>query len=68
MKHKPSKRPELDSGPTCGQCKHWRHQEGEEGLCYRYPPTVMTDEEGTWLVRPFPERKEPACGEFTGAN
>ena len=67
-RRKPKKSPEPDTGPTCGQCKHWRAQEGDEGLCYRYPPTVLAADDGQWLVRPFPNSDEKACGEFRGAN
>ena len=67
-KRRPPKAAEPDSGATCGQCKHWRAEDGGEGLCYRYPPTVSYDEEGSWLVRPFPSGEEKACGEFRGAN
>jgi hypothetical protein len=63
-----AKGPEPDTGPTCGQCKHWRAQGDGEGLCYRFPPTVHNDDEGHWLVRPFPPADEVACGEFRGAN
>lgn len=62
------KSPKPDFGPTCGMCKHWVWQEGEEGLCYRNPPEVHFDEEGSWLTRPFPERSERACGEFVGGQ
>lgn len=62
------KSPEPDTGPTCGQCGFWRRQEGDEGACFRLPPVVMSSDDGVWLVRPFPEASEPACGEFKGAN
>jgi hypothetical protein len=67
-KRRSKKPPEPDTGPTCGQCKHWRRKDGDEGLCYRYPPSVHYDEEGGWIARPPVDSTEHACGEFRGAN
>lgn len=62
------KSPAPDTGPTCGQCKHWVSGDDGDGECYRNPPGVHLDEEGYFLFRPILDGKEKACGEFRGAN
>lgn len=67
-RRKKAESPPVDTGPTCGQCKHWVAGEDGDGLCHRYPPKMQIDEEGYFLYRPIVDVAEKACGEFRGAN
>jgi len=63
-------KPEAETtGPTCGQCKHWRGDQGGIAECFFFPPKVEFDDDGSYyLIRPPLPSDEPACGQFTGAN
>lgn len=38
------KKPDLGSiKPTCGQCSHWQHIEGDDGECCALPSVPATD-------------------------
>ena len=62
-------KPEAETPPTCGQCRHWRNAEADVAQCYFNPPQMEFDDEGAcFLIRPILERTEIACERFTGAN
>lgn len=58
-----------DGASVCSHCKFYKREDGTGGLCFRYPPVVVTDEEGApWMMRPQVEVDEQSCGEFKGVN
>lgn len=48
---------------TCASCAHWEpNAEKTCGMCVRFPPVVISDEEGISTVFPITEADE-RCGE-----
>lgn len=46
----------------CGNCAFYRDEDGDEGFCMRYPPTVMADGDGVFQARPVVDESS-FCGE-----
>jgi hypothetical protein len=54
--------------PTCERCRHWHEltetrDEERHGLCRRFPPIPVMDEEGVTSIYPFTAPDE-TCGEY----
>lgn len=60
-----------DTGPRCPACRWFRRFEDADrvlGMCRRYPPQVVTDDDGDPVtVWPLVDDAHH-CGEFTGGQ
>lgn len=53
-----------DCMPKCGSCAFFQSESGDEaGYCRRYPPKVVSSEEGEYSAFPVVEVAD-WCGEF----
>lgn len=61
-----AKKPKLpdDCMPKCGGCAFFQSEPGEDaGYCRRYPPQVVSSEDGEYSAFPVVEVPD-FCGEF----
>lgn len=59
---KQSEKPQsVAAAEYCGNCRFYK-QDGDQGMCQRYPARVIVDGDGVYSVRPLMEPAE-WCGE-----